>query len=72
VAPFDWHRGEITHATVITKSYRNTQKVRRFFKAECGDDFKFNRSFMAWMKSAAGETMGDAVAEWRRRTAEKC
>jgi len=71
MAPFDWHSGEITCATIITKSYRNTQKVRRFFKAECGDDFKFDRPFMAWMKAAVGQTMGDAVAEWRRRDARK-
>jgi hypothetical protein len=72
MAAFDWHSGEITPATPITKSYRSTQKVRRFFRAECGEDFKFDRSFMAWMKAAVGQTMGDAVAEWRRRRAKKC
>jgi hypothetical protein len=71
MAPFDWHSGEITRATIITGSYRNTQKVRRFFRAERGDDFKFDRTFMAWMKAADGLTMGDAVAEWRRRDARK-
>ena len=64
---FDWHSGEITRDTPLTTSYRSTQKVRRFFKAECGDGFKFDRSFMAWLKGAAGKTMGDAVEEWRRR-----
>ena len=64
---FDWHRDEITRATPLASSYRNTQNVRRFFKAECGDDFKFDRPFMAWLKTATGRTMGDAVDEWRRR-----
>lgn len=33
---FDWHGGKITRKTPITVDYRNTQNVRRFFKAECG------------------------------------
>jgi len=68
---FDWHSGDIARATPITKSYRNTQKVRRFFKAECGADFKFDRAFMAWLKAAVGQTMGDAVDEWHRREGAK-
>jgi len=68
---FDWHSGDIARATPITKSYRNTQNVRRFFQAECGDDFRFDRSFMAWLKAAVGQTMGDAVDEWHRRAGAK-
>ena len=64
---FDWHGDPITRATPITTTYRNTQNVRRFFAAECGDHFKFDRAFMAWMKSAKNKTMGDAVKEWLRR-----
>jgi hypothetical protein len=64
---FDWHSDSITRATPITKTYRNTQNARRFFKAECGDHFKFDRSFMAWLKSGKNKTMGDAVKEWLRR-----
>ncbi len=64
---FDWHSGDIDRATVITESYRGTQNVRRFFRTECGDRFRFDRSFMAWMKGAAGKTMGEAADEWRRR-----
>ncbi|MGO6968633.1 DUF6434 domain-containing protein [Rhizobium leguminosarum] len=67
VTAFDWHSGDITSDTAITQSYRNTQKVRRFFVAECGSEFKFDRPFMAWLKTAVGKTMGDAVEEWRRR-----
>ena len=66
---FDWHAHAISRATPITKSYRNTQNVRRFFKAECGDDFKFDRPFMAWLKDGSPRTMGDAADEWLRRAA---
>ena len=65
---FDWHGGKITRATQITRSYRNTQNVRRFFKAECGESFRFDRPFMAWLRDGPQRTMGDAVDEWLRRS----
>jgi hypothetical protein len=64
---FDWHGGDIHDATLITPHYRSTQNVRRYFKERCGEQFRFDRDFMAWMKTAEGKTMGDAVKEWRRR-----
>jgi hypothetical protein len=67
MAVFDWHIGDINRETPITPSYRGTQKVRRFFKAQCGAHFKFDRAFMAWMKASVGQTMGDAADEWTRR-----
>ncbi|QPC92658.1 DUF6434 domain-containing protein [Mesorhizobium sp. INR15] len=67
----DWHADPISRATVVTKSYRNTQNVRRFFIKECGGAFRFDRSFMAWLKDGMDKTMGDAADEWRRRDAEK-
>jgi hypothetical protein len=70
VTTFDWHSDPISRDTPITRTYRNTQNVRRFFKAECGDHFKFDRSFMAWLKSSQNKTMGDAVKEWLRREKE--
>ena len=69
VASFDWHGGPITRVTPITKSFRSTQNVRRFFKAECGDGFKFDRTFMAWLKDGKEKMMGDAADEWLRRAA---
>ncbi|MBC7281117.1 MAG: hypothetical protein H5U12_06655 [Hoeflea sp.] len=63
----DWHSDPITADTRIDAHYRNTQNVRRFFKAEIGDHFKFDRPFMAWMKSPAGLTLRDAVDEWSLR-----
>ena len=64
---FDWHCDKISDTTHIDESYKSTQNVRRYFKLRCGDHFKFDRSFMAWMKENSGKTMGDAVAEWLRR-----
>ncbi len=67
----DWHSDPVTGDTVIDAEYRNTQNVRRFFKAAIGERFKFDRSFMAWMKAQKGSTMADAVAECLRREAAK-
>jgi hypothetical protein len=64
---FDWHSDPITPETPVTKSYKNTQNVRRFLTAECGPDFKFDRIFMAWIKDGRDKTMGDVAREWRRR-----
>lgn len=68
---FDWHCDAIDSATPITETYKNTQNVRRYFKSQCGDHFKFDRSFMAWFKENTGKTMGDAVEEWLSRQARK-
>jgi Domain of unknown function (DUF6434) len=68
---FDWHSHEITRRTPVAPSYRNTQNVRRYFVSQCGGDFRFDRSFMAWMKNATGKTMGDAADEWLRRRKEQ-
>jgi hypothetical protein len=64
---FDWHSDPISRKTPITASYRNTQNVRRFFRAQCGADFRFDRPFMAWLRDGAAKTMGNAVDEWKRR-----
>ncbi|TRC74577.1 hypothetical protein FJV83_26580 [Mesorhizobium sp. WSM4307] len=64
---FDWHADPISCAAPITKSYRNTQNVRRYFTRECGDTFRFDRPFMAWLKDGRDKTMGDAADEWIRR-----
>ncbi|HML11741.1 MAG TPA: DUF6434 domain-containing protein [Xanthobacteraceae bacterium] len=67
MSKFDWHSDQIRSTTLITSSYRNTQNARRFFKSQCGSHFKFDRSFMAWLKDGTPKTMGDAVKEWKRR-----
>lgn len=63
---FDWHSDKISADTLIDSNYKNTQNVRRFFKAACGDEFAFNRAFMLWMKNNVGKTMGEAVKQWER------
>ncbi|KRV72537.1 DUF6434 domain-containing protein [Pseudomonas citronellolis] len=47
--------------------YRNTQNVRRFLREQCGEGFRFDRTFMAWIRSGAPATMGEVVDEWLRR-----
>ncbi|MDR2308303.1 MAG: DUF6434 domain-containing protein [Paucimonas sp.] len=64
---FDWHAGPITRATRLDKHYRNTQRVRQFLREECGETFRFDRAFMAWIKRGEALTMGDVADEWRRR-----
>jgi hypothetical protein len=65
----DWHGGPITRATLMTPAYRNTQNVRRFLRSECGAEFKFDRSFMQWIKDGTAKTMGEVADEWLRRYA---
>ena len=57
---FDWHKEKLSHQTVITDSYKNTQNVRRFFQSELGPDFRFNIAFMEWMKDNIGRNLSDA------------
>ena len=63
---FDWHAGPITRTTPLDQHYRNTQEVRQFLLTECGAAFKFDRAFMAWIKSGTPLTMGDVADEWLR------
>jgi hypothetical protein len=64
---FDWHADAIDRATPIDAGYRNTQNVRRFMTRECGETFRFDRSFMAWIKSGTPRNMGELADEWIRR-----
>jgi len=67
----NWHSHPLTAKTRIDSSYKNTQNVRRFFKKKCGDHFKFDRAFMAWMKESVGVELGEAVKEWNQREQDK-
>lgn len=64
---FDWHSDPITRSTEVDAGYRNTQNVRRFMRSACGDDFKFDRAFMAWIRDGAPKRMGDVADEWLKR-----
>ncbi|MCI1033782.1 DUF6434 domain-containing protein [Raoultella terrigena] len=63
----DWHSALLTRNTVIDKEYKNTQNVRRFMLKECGEDFRFDRELMAWIRNDVAKSLGDVVDEWKRR-----
>ncbi len=66
---FNWHNAELTPETVITDSYKNSQNVRRFFRRQVGDGFRFTIGFMDWIRLNRGATLADAVVEYRRMAA---
>ena len=63
---FDWHGGELSLKTIITDNYKNTQNVRRFFSEQLGKKFNFNVKFMNWFKDNIGNTLEDAINEYKR------
>ncbi|MCX0500789.1 DUF6434 domain-containing protein [Erwinia billingiae] len=63
----DWHSALLTRTTRVDKNYKNTQNVRRFMVKECGEDFRFDREFMMWIRNEEPKTLGDVVNEWKRR-----
>lgn len=63
----DWHSSLLTSTTSIDKNYKNTQNVRRFMIKECGEDFRFDREFMMWIRNDNPKNLGDVVNEWKRR-----
>ena len=67
MSQFDWHCDPIDRHTPVTPTYRSTQNVRRFLAHQCGDAFKFDRPFMAWIKDGRTKSMGDVADEWLRR-----
>jgi len=67
---FDWHSEPLTRQTRVNESYKNTQNVRRFLKKECGEDFTFDRDFMAWIRNDTPKSLGDVADEWTRRHGE--
>ncbi|MFK7868672.1 MAG: DUF6434 domain-containing protein [Roseobacter sp.] len=67
---FDWHSAPLTPDTVITESYKNSQNVRRFFKSQVGDGFKFNIPFMDWMRQNTGKTLAEAVEAYKSMRAK--
>jgi len=64
---FDWHSAELTRSTPVDANYKNSQNVRRFMLRECGEEFRFDRDFMAWIRNDIPKTLGDVVEEWKRR-----
>ena len=67
---FDWHAAPLTHETIITDSYKNTQNMRRFMQAQI-PGYKFSIPFMDWMKANVGLTLADAVKAAKQIDADK-
>lgn len=65
--PLDWHSAPLSTDTPLDSQYKNTQNVRRFLTEQCGEQFTFNRDFMAWIRSGAPKTLGDLAVEWTAR-----
>lgn len=65
--PFDWHSDPITRHTLVDSHYKNTQNVRRFLRQQCGEGFRFDRAFMAWVREGTGRSLGEVADEWLRR-----
>jgi hypothetical protein len=63
----DWHSALLTRTTLVDKNYKNTQNVLRFMVKECGEDFRFDREFMMWIRNEDAKTLGDVADEWKRR-----
>lgn len=63
----DWHSAVLTRTTIVDKNYKNTQNVRRFMLEQCGENFRFDRDFMAWIINGTVKSLGDVVDEWKRR-----
>lgn len=63
---FDWKQALLTKETIITDNYKNSENVRAFFEQMIGSSFKFNISFMQWMKTNQGKTLGDAISAWHK------
>ncbi len=64
---FNWHSDPITRSTAVCAGYKNTQNVRRFMVEQCGVGFRFDRSFMAWVRNGLPKSMGKVVDEWKAR-----
>ena len=58
---FDWSTEALSLETVITDSYKNSENVREFFKAQVGEGFKFYIDLMNFMTDNVGATLADAV-----------
>ncbi|AUU91297.1 hypothetical protein C2U55_20570 [Enterobacteriaceae bacterium ENNIH3] len=63
----DWHSALLTRSTAIDKHYKNTQNVRRFMMEQCGENFRFDRDFMAWIRNDIPKNLVDVVDEWKHR-----
>jgi hypothetical protein len=58
--------GPLDLDSIIPSDYRNDEEHREFFLKVIGSKFKFNVTFMDWMKANSGKTYQDAVDQWKK------
>jgi hypothetical protein len=61
---FKWSKATLTPETVMTDNITFGQNLRRFMKAQVGEQFSFHTDLMEWMKANTGKTLKNAVAQW--------
>jgi Domain of unknown function (DUF6434) len=61
---FNCHDDTITRAMSILSQHKN---LRRFFRAQCGNQFKSARSFIVWMREGEAKAMDDALGQLAQR-----
>ena len=67
MSKFNWHSEPLSDQTIITKDFKNTQNVRRYFRSHFGESWKNNRIFMAWFKDNDGKTLKEVVEEFKNQ-----
>ncbi|MEL7465472.1 MAG: DUF6434 domain-containing protein [Pseudomonadota bacterium] len=67
----NWARDALTDETIIDAGYSNGPNVRAYFTAKIGPRFRFNITFMDWMKANTGKTLADAAEAWLEQEAAK-
>ena len=67
MSKFNWHSEPLSDQTIITKDFKNTQNVRRYFQSHLGENWKNNRIFMAWLKENDGKTLKVAVEKFKEQ-----
>ena len=60
----NWHSAPLIRATQITKDFRVTQNVMRFFKRSCGQHFEMEKEFQEWLCDGTPKTLGEAADAW--------
>lgn len=59
----DWHGAKLSLETVITKDFRLTQNVRRFFNEFVGSEVHFTHKQIQELKNSTGKTLREMCGE---------
>ncbi|WP_422860892.1 DUF6434 domain-containing protein [Flagellimonas sp. S174] len=62
---FNWAKGRLTPATVITDSVTFGKNFRGFMKNHIGGKFSCHSDFMNWVRENPGKTLQDAIKQWQ-------